>query len=64
MSSRYIEFIASFRKSPGAGILPQLEPGDHLDKKTFHAATKPCRRNAVTRIIGGVRRFLAVPLKR
>ncbi len=39
---------------PEANSLPPLEPGDHLDQKTFHARYEAMPENVRAELIGGV----------
>jgi Uma2 family endonuclease len=47
---------------PEANSLPPLEPGDHLDQKTFHARYEAMPENVRAELIGGVV-FMPSPLK-
>src|SRR5919197_4360648 len=44
-------------------LLPPLEPGDHLDQKTFHARYEAYPEDVKFELIGGIV-FMPSPLKR
>ena len=39
---------------PQRDLIPSLEPGDHLDQKTFHARYEAIPENVRAELIGGV----------